>query len=98
MLRDLWPYYSNKNGQQNESKGHESSWCAEQHIPPHSINLLNQYIHEQADNTEEQCESRAFLRSFQVVLLMSCLRFGKVNMVIGTPRCVLFKKMQEKQV
>lgn len=76
-LRDLWPYYSNKNGQQNESKGHDSSWCAEQHIPPHSINLLNQYIHEQADNIEEQCESRTFLRSFQVVLLMSCVRLSK---------------------
>lgn len=95
MLRDLWPYYSNKNGQQNESKGHESGWCAEQHIPPHSINLLNQYIHEQADNTEDQCQPRTFLRSFQVVLLMSCVR---LNIVMSTLSCVLFKRMQEKQI
>lgn len=98
MLRDLWPYYSNKNGRQNESKGHESGWRAEQHIPPHSINLPNQYIHEQADNTEDQCESGTFLRSFQVVLFMSRVRCSTVNMVIGTPSCVLLKRMQEKRV
>lgn len=65
--------------------------AAEQQIPPHSINLLNQYIHVQAD------KSGTFLRSFQVALFMSHVRCSTVNMVTGPPSCVLFRRMQENR-
>lgn len=69
---------------------------AEQHIPPHSINPLNQYISEQPDNTEEQREAESFLSSSQVVVLMSHVGRSTVNTVMGTPS--LFKRsLQDKQ-